>query len=378
VPERGARVAVTAAFVLNGVGIGSWAARVPAVQDGLALSNARLGLALFGIALGAIVSMVITGGLIDRHGSRTVLRVASVAFGVSLALPAAMPSLALLTISLFAMGACSGAMDVSMNANGVEVEARYGRPVLASMHAAFSAGGLVGAGIGAIVAAAGIGVRPHLAGVGLVVAVGSWVSGRRLHSEGRRTGAHRARLVARPPRRLVAIGTIAFLCMLAEGSAADWSAVYLAEPLSAGAAVAALGFAAFSAAMIVGRLVGDRILTRVGATRVLVSGAAISAGGLGLALLVGRPVVGIVGFACLGAGLAGVVPIAFRTGATTPGVASGVGLAAVATMGYTGFLVGPPLIGAVAGVSTLPRALVIVVAAVGAIAPLARMARLST
>jgi MFS family permease len=376
--ERRARVAVTAVFVLNGVGIGSWAGRVPAVQNGLDLSNTQLGLALFGIALGAIVAMVSSGALVERRGSRHVLRVASVLFGVSLAIPAVMPSLSLLTLSLFAMGAFTGATDVSMNANGVEVEARYGRPLLAAMHAAFSAGGLVGAGIAAIVAAADIGVRPHLAGVGLMIAAGSWVAGRYVLSEERTQSTDRAPLLARPPRRLLAIGTIAFLCLLAEGSAADWSAVYLAQPLSAGAAVAALAFAAFSAAMVVGRIFGDHILTRIGATRVLLAGSAISAGGLGLALVIGHPLAGVLGFACLGAGLAGIVPIAFRASAITPGVAPGVGLAAVATMGYTGFLVGPPVIGAIADASTLPRALIVVVVAVAAIAPLTRAARLAT
>jgi MFS family permease len=367
---------VTAAFVLNGIGIGSWAARVPAVQERLGLSNAQLGLALFGIALGAIVAMVLTGVLVERLGSRLVLRVTSLLFAGSLALPAAMPGLALLTLALIAMGASSGAMDVSMNAHGVEVENGYGRPILASMHAAFSAGGLAGAGIGAAAAAVDVDARVHLAGVACATLVGVWLAGRFLLPRIAAPHAEPAPLLARPPRRLLALGAIAFLCMLAEGSAADWSAVYLARPLAASAAVSALGFAAFSAAMVACRLIGDRVLARAGEARVLVGGAAIAAGGLGVALLVGRPLAGVLGFACLGVGLAGIVPIAFRSGATTPGVAPGVGLAAVATAGYTGFLVGPPAIGVLASVTTLPRALVVVVVAVAAIAPLTRFARL--
>ncbi len=374
--ERRARTAVTAAFVLNGVGIGSWAARVPAVQGRLGLSNGQLGLALFGIAFGAIVSMILTGVLVERLGSRAVLRATSLAFAGSLALPAAMPSLGLLTLALVLMGAFSGAMDVSMNAHGVEVERRYLRPILASMHAAFSAGGLAGAAIGAVVTAAGVDARAHLAGIAGAALAAAWLAGRFLLVTERRESRERIPLLARPPRRLLALGALAFLCMLAEGSAADWSAVYLARPLDAGAAVAALGFAAFSAAMVVGRLVGDRVLARLGETRVLVSGSLLAAGGLGIALLVGRPTAGVVGFGCLGAGLAGIVPIAFRSGATTPGIAPGVGLAAVATAGYTGFLVGPPVIGGLASLTTLPRALAVVVVAVAAIAPLARAARL--
>jgi MFS family permease len=377
VSDRRRRAAVTAAFVLNGAGIGSWAARVPAVQGRLGLSNAQLGLALFGIALGAIVAMVLTGVLVERFGSRRVLRVAAGAFAVALALPAAMPNLALLTLALVAMGAATGTMDVSMNANGVEVENRYRRPILASMHAAFSAGGLIGSGLGAAVAAAGVDARAHLAGVAAAVLVGTFVSGRYLLAAPPAAISDRAPLLARPPRRLLALGTIAFLCLVAEGSAADWSAVYLARPLHAGAGVAALGFAAFSSAMVAGRLLGDRVLTRYGETRVLVGGSLIGAGGLGIALLVGHPIAGVLGFAALGAGMAGIVPIAFRSGATTPGIAPGVGLAAVATAGYTGFLVGPPVIGALASVTTLPRALVFVVVAVGTIAPLARAARRS-
>jgi MFS family permease len=321
--------------------------------------------------------MVLTGVLIERFGSRRVLRVASAFFAVALALPAAMPSLALLTLALVGMGASTGTMDVSMNANGVEVEKRYGRPILASMHAAFSAGGLIGSGLGAAFAAAGVNARAHLAAVAAVVLVGTLVAGRSLLVTPPPSSSERAPMLARPPRRLLALGTIAFLCLVAEGSAADWSAVYLARPLHAGAGVAALGFTAFSTAMVVGRLFGDRVLMRLGETRVLVGGSATGAGGLGVALLIGHPLAGVLGFAALGAGMAGIVPIAFRSGATTPGIAPGVGLAAVATVGYTGFLVGPPVIGALASLTTLPRALVFVVAAVGAIAPLAFLARRS-
>jgi fucose permease len=287
-----------------------------------------------------------------------------------IALP--VPALATSAIGLIggavALGAANGAIDVAMNAHGVEVEQRLGRPILSSLHAGFSAGGLAGAGAGALVAGAGLDVRIHFAAMALVLALATLVAAPWLLPG---TPHPADRTLALPPRSLWPLGLIAFCCLLAEGAAADWSAVYLHGPLGAGAGTAALGFTGFSVAMTISRLFGDRLTLRIGPVRLVRGGALIATIGLGAALLNGGTVPGIIGFACLGAGVAVVVPTVFRAAGTGYGVAPGAALAAVTTTGYTGFLVGPPIIGAIASATSLPVALCLVLVATTTAAALA-------
>ncbi len=358
-----ARVAVAVAFVCLGAGGGSWATRIPAVQHRLGLSAAELGLALFGLGFGSLLSMPLTGVVIARRGSRPVMRATWLAFAVAVALPGLAWNLPTLWLALTLFGAASGALDVAMNAHGVAVEHAYGRPILSSLHAAFSGGALLGAALGGLAAGLGVDVRVQLAVVAAVIAIVSIASGRALLPADADRGAAGQRLVLRLPRQLAALAAIAFLSLFCEGAASDWSAVYLAGPLGAGADVAAAAFGGFAAAMMVGRIGGDRLVARLGEVTVVRAGAALAAGGIALGLLLGNPVAGIIAFTCLGAGVAGIVPIVFRAAATHPDVPAGIGLAAVSSAGYTGFLVGPPVIGTVASVTGLPRSLGLIVVA---------------
>jgi predicted MFS family arabinose efflux permease len=368
---RAARVAVAVTFIALGVGGGSWATRIPAVQHRLGLSAAELGIALFGLGFGSLISMPITGMLVARHGSRPVVRATAVLFAVSVALPALAWNLPSLWFALVLFGAASGALDVSMNSHGVAVEHAYGRPILSSFHAAFSAGALLGAALGALAAGIGLDARVHLAAIAAVILVSAIVTARLLLPADEDRGSAGQRLTLRVPRQLVVVGIVAFLCLLAEGAASDWSAVYLAGPLGASPEAAAIGFAGFAGAMMLGRVVGDRLVTALGEVAVVRAGAALGALGMAIGLVAGTTVIAIVAFACLGAGLAGIVPVVFRAAATHPDVPAGIGLAAVSTAGYTGFLLGPPVIGTIAGVTTLPRALGVIVLATAAIAALA-------
>ena len=357
---RRARLAVAAIFFANGVVLGTWAVRIPAVKGALHLDDAELGVALLFTAVGSVLSMPLAGRVVARRGSRGTTLAAYYASCVALPLLALAPSLVILALALFAYGASVAATDVSMNAHGLVVERRYGRPILASFHAAFSVGGLAGASAGGVVAAAGIGPRPHLLATALVlVVVGVAVSPLLLPATADAPDA--AHTWVRPPRRLALIGLLAFCCLFAEGAAADWSAVYASGPLHAGPGIAALGFAAFSLTMTAGRLVGDRLTMRWGAVALTRRGGTLAAFGLAAALLISHPAAAVVGFACVGAGLASVVPVAFRAGGSAPGVAPGVGIAAVSTIGYLGLLAGPPSIGLAAKLVGLPLALGIVV-----------------
>jgi predicted MFS family arabinose efflux permease len=374
---RAARLAAAVAFVCLGAGGGSWATRIPAVQHRLGLSAAELGLALFGLGFGSLISMPLTGVLIARHGSRPVMRATALAFAVAVALPPLAWNLPTLWIALTLFGATSGALDVAMNTHGVMVERAYGRPILASLHAAFSGGALLGAALGGLAAGLGIDVRVHLAAVAVLIAIASLATARSLLPAADDRGSAGQRLVLRLPRQIAALGVIAFLSLFVEGAASDWSAVYLAGPLGAGADVAAAGFGGFAAAMMLGRLGGDRLVARLGEVTVVRAGAALAAVGIAIGLVVGDPPAAIIAFTCVGAGVSGIVPIVFRSAGTQPGLPPGIGLAAVTTAGYTGFLVGPPVIGTVAGVTGLPRALGLIAVAAATMSALAGHARVT-
>jgi len=374
-PARHARGAVAAIFLLNGVIFGSWATRIPAVRDRLELSDGELGIALASIAIGAIVSMPLAGAVAARLGSRRAMRVSFALTCVVVAVIALAPSLGVLCVLAFLFGASFGALDVAMNAHGVAVERRYERPILAGFHAAFSGGGLAGAALGALAASADLDVRAHLAIVAFASGVVGMAWSRRLLPGHEDAAHHSEPLFVRPPRRLWALGALAFSCLLIEGAAADWSAVYLKDELHTTAATAALGFTAFSVTMTVGRIFGDRVVAHFGPVLVVRAGGAIAAVGFATALLAARPAMALVGFACLGAGMASVVPIVFRAAGQVPGVTAGIGLAAVSSTGYMGFMIGPPTIGALAelvGLSTALATIVVLGVAVFVLAPTAR------
>jgi MFS family permease len=374
---RQARGAVTAIFFLNGLIFGSWAARIPAVRDHVGLSDGELGIALACGAIGSIIAMPIAGGRAARLGSRRATRVALAALSAITAVVALAPSLPALCALMLLFGAAMGSLDVTMNAHGVAVERSYGRAILASFHAWFSLGGLAGGALGALAAAADLDVRPHLAIVAaLTAAVGLTWSRHFLGAEADAID-HADPIFVRPPRRLLALGALAFACLLIEGASADWSGVYLRDELGTTAAIAALGFTAFSVTMTAGRLIGDRLVDRFGPKTIVRAGGSLAALGFGLALLVAQPVAAIAGFACLGAGMSGVVPIVFRASGHVPGMPAGVGLAAVSSTGYLGFLVGPPTIGGIAELVGLPTALVVLVVLASVVALLAYTTRVA-
>ncbi len=364
---QGARIAVAAVFFANGAVFATWAARVPAVQERLDLSPGALGVALLALTAGAVVAMPLSGVLVPRYGSRVVTRAALVIYCLALALISLAPGLAALMVALAVFGAGNSALDVAMNVQGVEIERRCRRRVLAGFHALWSIGGLSGAVGGSAAAASGLAAPAHFALAGGVLLCGGlsatwWL----LHDDAKSSVGPS---FARPTRPLAILGAIAFCALLAEGVANDWSAVYLREALGADEGLAAMGFAAFSLTMALGRLVGDRVVERIGSVRFIRVAGLLAAAGLGLALLGRQPVTAVVGFGVLGAGLAGVLPVVLSTaghrgevgGRASPGPA----IAAVSSVGYLGFLSGPALIGGVAEFLTLRGALVVVVVLAG-------------
>jgi MFS family permease len=370
-----ARLAVVAIFLVAGFSFSAWAVRIPDVKGNLRLDDATLGLSLLGMAAGAVVAMTASGLFIARLGSRRVTTVAALLACATMALPPAAPSAPALFGALFLYGAAYGTMDVAMNAQAVLVEAKVGRPIMSSFHGMFSAGALFGSFVAALVAGAGVAPVPHLLATGIVLAVAVLLAAPRLLPEAA-TEAADGPVFALPTGPLAGIGAVAFCVLLAEGAVADWSAVFLRDVLDASAAVGGWGFTAFSLTMAIGRFAGDGLIQRLGPVRVVRWGGVLVAAGLAVALLAGAPAAALVGFALVGAGLAATFPIALSAAGRVPGVPTGTAIAAVATAGYTGFLVGPPAIGFVSAAFGGLRAGLAVVALLGVvIALLAAQAR---
>ncbi|ADO70601.1 MFS transporter [Stigmatella aurantiaca] len=358
---RSARIAISAIFFINGFAFASWVPHIPTVQTRLGLSTAVLGLALLGVALGALVAMPITGMLVARWGSRAVTLASSLLFCPLVALPVRAPSLPLLVVALVCFGAANGAMDVAMNAHAVAVERQLGKTVMSSFHALFSLGGLTGAGSSILLLSWGLTPSMHMTGAALL-GLGVVLGASRFLLPASADEGGSAHSFALPRGPLLLMGFVTFLVLMVEGAMADWSAVYLRQSLGTEVGLAGAGYAVFSLAMTAGRLTGDRLVSGLGPEKLLRSGALLATGGLGAALLLHHPVAALIGFGCVGLGLSNLIPVLFSAAGRTPGVPSGVGIAAVSTTGYGGFLVGPPLIGLLAGPMGLPASLGLLVA----------------
>ncbi len=358
-PPVRSRVAVSVFFFVNGVVLASWVPHIPAVKARHGISDGTLGLVLLSMALGAVFALPLAGWLVGRAGSRRMTSASGLAFCLALPLPLVSPDLVLLSLSLVLLGACNATLDVSMNAQAVVVEAGYRRAIMSSFHGVFSLGGLAGAAIAGAVMALGVPALAHVVTISAasVIALGSC---RRWLVPSASRDRHPERVFARPTGVLLGLGLLSFCGLLAEGAMGDWSAVYLHDTLGSSPAVAAAGFAAFSLAMGAGRFGGDRLVARFGSVAVLRASSAVAAVGLAVALVIGRPIAGIIGCGLVGVGISNVIPILFSAAGRVPGIQAGTALAAVATAGYCGLLAGPPLIGLAAEVSGLRGALGIV------------------
>ncbi|MEV4749160.1 MFS transporter [Streptosporangium sp. NPDC049248] len=353
------RVAVYLLFLLSGMAIGTWTARIPSIKQGLGLSEGELSIALLGIAAGAIAGMQVVGHLVDRYGSVKVMLPMAFAQSVVLVLPAHMPNLAGLAIALFVFGAAHGTLDVAMNANAVEVEQATGRPIMSSFHAVFSIGGFLGATTGGLLAQASFSPGATFTAVAAVIAaLALWAARWALPLTAQAVSSGTEPASGRG-EGVMLLGVLAFCCMIGEGAAADWSSVYLNESLGSSDGFAAAAYAAFSVMMTAGRFAGDRLAAWLGPVNLVRACGVLAASGLGLALLADHQVAAVIGFGCFGAGLSCIVPQVFSAAGRRDPARAGQALARVSSLGYAGFLTGPVLIGGAAELMGLPLALAI-------------------
>ncbi|MGY2894616.1 MFS transporter [Deinococcus sp. UYEF24] len=381
------RVATSVMFFVNGLVLATWVVHIPEVRDALRLSDAQVGTAILGMAVGSLFSMPLSGRWIVRFGSAAMTRLFALLFCLSLPLPFLAHSLPTLFLALAFVGLTNGAMDVAMNAQGVAVERHLSRPVLSSFHAWFSLGNLAGALIGSLMLGLGVSLRGHVTGVLVftLLALGAAAFSllpRRFDSHDEEQSGTQTKPPELPTpwvQRLrlsplvLSMGLLCFLGMLGEGATGDWSGLYFRDVLGASGGLVGLGYTAFTLAMTLGRTFGDGWRGRFGAARLVIGGALLS--GLGVLLAILGPSLGSsglgdfnlggeggmllagAGYALTGLGVANIVPVLYGVAGRAMNAQ---GIAQVATLGYLGFLAGPPLIGYVAHLLNLRAGLLVI------------------
>ncbi|MFJ8957431.1 MFS transporter [Streptomyces sp. NPDC102381] len=353
-PLARSRVATGGVFTAFGIVIGTWSSRLPAVAEHVDAGHAELGAALMCLAAGCICGMVAVGRALERFGAAVLMPLLIAALGLVLPLTVVVPTLPVLCAVLVLLGFIQGTCNVTMNAHGSMVQRASRRPIMAGLHALFSIGGFVGAGVGAVVAGVGGGAFVTFA-VAAVVAVAAaaaawtWRYQPDELGSSERAGVPRERgaggtRTGKPPGwavpRTLLLGLLALIGMMVEGAVGDWGAVYLRDAVGATASIAALAYSVFAVAMTLARLVADRVGERLGSVAVVRWSGFVAMLSLVLAVSVPSPVMALLGFACLGVGLAAITPTVFGAAGET-----GQSMSVVVGLGYVGFLVGPAVIG---------------------------------
>ncbi|RMG88371.1 MAG: MFS transporter [Bacteroidetes bacterium] len=352
------RLAVNIFFFGNGFLYANWISRLPRLQEIYDLNYADTGVLLLILAVGALLAMPFAGYFIVKNGSKKITALTGICFCLFMPLVPVFSEKWHLAVLFFGMGYATGIMDVAMNAQAVLVEKAALKPIMSSFHAIFSLGATIGAGFGGLFTWLEVPLFQHILVVSVVQLMAIVFANQYLVEEEKLPdNAVSGPAFQLPDKRLIALGIIAFCCMLGEGAMADWGTNYMKHVVKSSAAIAPLGLAAFNLAMMTGRFLGDQGRIALGDYNLLIVNTLIALFGLVIVLFPMGEIIVIGGFAMVGLGLSVIVPIAYSRAGTMPGISPGVGIAMVTTIGYTGFIAGPPLLGILAEWTGLRQAL---------------------
>jgi MFS family permease len=346
------RIAVSTIFFINGIVFASWASRIPLIQENLQINHAVLGSVLLALPLGSLTTLPVAGWLTTRFKSRHLVIFSVLLACAILPLIAFAPSAFILGTILFFFGFANDLLNISMNTQAVAIELAYKQPIMSSFHALFSLGGMFGAGIGGIMEELQIGLFQHFICIFFVFSIVVFFIQRYLLNKDLEHDSNHP-VFAKPDAGLLGLGMIAFCVMIGEGAMADWSAVYLKDFLTMRSGLSTAGYTAFSFAMALGRFGGDWLAGRFGVIHLLKMNGLLACVGMCIALFLPYPLFIILGFTLVGLGLSTGVPLVYSLAGKSKTMPAGVALAAVTTVGATGFLVGPPIIGFLAELSSL-------------------------
>ncbi len=351
-----ARWATRTQFLNLGFVAGVWGVHVPSLKATYALDERTLAVALLATSVGSVLTLTMAGRLVGKLGARGTAILAGWAISLALALTLVLPGFWALLPVMVLMGAGQSVFDVAINAEGTMLETLTGRTVLSGFHGMFSLGAMVGAAAAATMIRGGMSNAIQLALVAAVVGTSITVASRGMLAAHPATDASQAQF-AWPKGTLLLIGMLILSGMLAEGVMYNWSVLYVAQELHAPQEQAAMAYVAFAGATAAMRFAGDSVRARVSERTMLIAGPALTAIAMLMVLLVARPWFAMVGFALVGIGLATVVPILYNAATRIPGVSRAAAIASVSSIGYVGFMIGPPIIGGLAHATSLTVAM---------------------
>jgi MFS family permease len=364
------RIAVGSLFFMAGLSFASWASRIATVQQTLGLSDAALGAVLFALPIGLMLSLPFSGWVITKVGSKRVLLSAIIGYGIALLGLGLAQNTFQLIICLACYGFAGNTVNISVNTQAVAAEGMHDKPIMASFHGLWSLAGFTGAGIGTFMIGRRVDPFHHFVIILVILLIGVIIASRYLyddHETAKNTPAPttslRERLKLMIP--LLTLGSIAFCSMICEGAMFDWSVIYFKKVILAPIALQGAGFTAFMFTMASGRFIADFFTHRFGLKRTLQLSGCLTATGLLIAVIFPYMYTAIGGLMLVGAGVSSVVPMVYSAAGKSKTMSAGVALAAVSTIGFIGFLVGPPIIGFIAGLATL-RASFLFIAVMGA------------
>ncbi|MEM1360607.1 MAG: MFS transporter [Pseudomonadota bacterium] len=359
-----ARIATTLIFLVQGLSMGAWAASIAAIQLTLGLADGALSIALFAYAMGGLAGMPLSAWLVSRLGSHLAMIAVAFSYCFVLTLPGLTTTFIPLVLAALTLGLGKGVLDVSMNSFAADIQEAWGQAIMSSFHAAASFGGFLGAIWLGLALGNGFSVAAGLLCLSVLsLGVVIFANGLSQASLSLPLKTERAPAFVRPPRSLLALGALCLLVMMIEGGVADWSGVYLTTVVLASPASAALAYASFSIAMLVGRLFGDGFVRRFGERTTLFAGAISALTGFVCVLGTATFLPSIFGFALVGLGASNIVPLLFSSASRLKDVSSGSAIAMTAAIGYTGFLMGPLIIGFLSDQFGLRIALIVLLGA---------------
>lgn len=346
------RIAVGTLFFLQGLCFATWASRIPSIQQQLGISESLLGVILFALPVGSMLSLVFSGKLVTKYGSKKVAVNALLLYSLLLPLIGFSQSVAVLIGSLVLFGAAGNMANIAINTQAVHVEAKYGKNIMASFHGLWSTAGFVAAGVGTYMIGKGIVPLTHFVIITAIIAAGVSASFQYLVTE-EKAPANNTSLFVKPDKTLLRLGILAFCCMICEGAMFDWSGIYFQKVVGAEQGFVGAGYTAFMLAMATGRFVADWVANKLRFTRTIFISGLLIAGGLLIAVLFPTVILSIIGFLLVGFGVSSVIPLIYSEAGKSKTISAGMALTAVSSIGFLGFLIGPPLIGVIAGMFSL-------------------------
>lgn len=354
------RIAISSLFFLHGLCFGSWGSRIPAIQEFHHLSESELGTLLLSIPIGQILSMPLAAGMVARFGSRNILIIAACFYGMILTTLGLAPDILSIVICLSCFGLASNLVNISLNTQAVDLEAIYNKPIMASFHGLWSTAGFVAAAIGAVMIGNGVVPYKHFILISIIALCTLVFSSRYLIRETKKSQAPGKKSFSLPDRSIMGLGLIAFLSMVCEGAMFDWSGIYFKKVVEAEGAWVGTGYVAFMTTMAGTRFFADRFKEKYGILTIIrVSGLLIFLG-LMTSVLFPHLITAIIGFLMVGSGVSALVPLVFSEAGRSKSVSPSSAIASVSTIGFLGFLIAPPVIGWIAGMSSLKTSFTLV------------------